>query len=60
MGCNCGKRRTLTAQAVNNLRKGDTAAAKANMSRFMQTVRLDARNLSRTVRSTLTTRPPSR
>ena len=60
MGCNCGQRRNLTAQAINNLRKGDVAAAKQNAQRFIGTVRQDARTLARTVRSSLTIRPPSR
>lgn len=60
MGCNCGNRRKQTAQGLANLRKGDINAAKQNATRFMQSLRVDARNLSRTVRSTLTTRPPSR
>ena len=57
MGCNCGQRRALTAQAVNNIRKGNLAAAKQNAQRFVQTIRQDARKIAR---STLTTRPPSR
>jgi hypothetical protein len=60
MGCNCGQRRNLTAQAMNNIRKGDVAAAKQNAQRFVQTVRQDARKLGNTVRSTLNIRPPSR
>lgn len=56
MGCNCAERRNLTAQAINNLRKGDTQAAKQNVQRFAQTIRADLR----AVRSALTTRPPSR
>lgn len=57
MGCNCGQRRALTAQAVNNLRKGDVAAAKQNAARFAQTVRQDVRKISSTVKSTLNLRP---
>lgn len=54
MGCNCGQRRDLTRQAINNLRKGDTAAVKQNAQRFVQTIRQDARKL---IRSPLTIRP---
>lgn len=54
MGCNCGQRRALTAQAVNNIRKGDLAAAKQNAQRFVQTIRQDARKI---VRSSLSVRP---
>lgn len=57
MGCNCGQRRALTAQAVNNLRKGNVVAAKQNASRFVQTVRQDARKIGTAVRSTLNLRP---
>lgn len=60
MGCNCGQRRNLTAQAMNNLRKGDTVAAKQNAQRFVQTIRQDARKIGTAVRSTLAIRPPSR
>ena len=60
MGCNCGQRRNLTAQAVNNIRKGDLAAAKQNAQRFAQTVRQDARKIGTAVRSSLSIRPPSR
>jgi hypothetical protein len=60
MGCNCGQRRNLTAQAINNLRKGDVAAARQNAQRFVQTVRQDVRSATRVVRSSLAIRPPSR
>jgi len=60
MGCNCGQRRNLTAQAMNNIRKGDLVAAKQNAQRFVQTIRQDARKIGTTVRSTLNVRPPSR
>jgi cellobiose-specific phosphotransferase system component IIA len=60
MGCNCGERRNLTAQALNNLRKGDVNAARQNVQRFAQTVRQDARAAKQAVQSVLTRRPPSR
>lgn len=60
MGCNCGQRRKQSAQAFNNIRAGDLAAARQNAVRIAQSVRVDVRNLARNVRSTLTTRPPSR
>jgi hypothetical protein len=56
MGCKCAERRNLTAQAVNNIRKGDIQAARQNAQRFAQTVRSDLR----TVRSALTIRPRPR
>lgn len=57
MGCNCGKRRALTAQAVSNIRRGDIAAAKQNAAKFAQSVHVDARKLGNVVRSTLNSRP---
>lgn len=60
MGCNCGQRRNLTAQAMNNIRKGDLAAAKQNAQRFAATVRQDVRKIGNVVRSTLNTRPTTR
>jgi hypothetical protein len=60
MGCNCGQRRALTAQALNNLKKGDVNAARQNAQRFAQTVRQDVRKISNVVRSSLTLRPHSR
>jgi septation ring formation regulator EzrA len=56
MACkSCAERRNLTMQAVNNIRRGEVAAAKQNAQRFVQTLRQDARKL---VRSPLTIRPP--
>jgi hypothetical protein len=60
MGCNCGQRRALTAQAMNNIRKGDLAAAKQNAQKFAQTLRQDARKAGNAIKSTLNIRPPSR
>jgi hypothetical protein len=60
MGCNCGQRRNLTAQAINNIRKGDVAAAKQNAQRFVQTIHQDARKAGQAIKSTLAIRPPSR
>ena len=61
MGCNCGKRRDLTAQAIKNVRTGNFDAARQNAQRFVKTLQLDARNIARRVgRSTLMKRPPSR
>ena len=60
MGCNCGARRNLTAQAIQNIRRGDLAAAKQNAQRFAATVRQDVRKIGTAVRSTLNVRPPSR
>lgn len=60
MGCNCGQRRNLTAQAMNNIRKGDLAAAKQNAQKFATSVRQDVRKIGNAVRSTLNVRPPSR
>jgi hypothetical protein len=57
MGCNCGQRRALTAQAVNNIRKGDVAAAKQNAQRFASTIRADARKAGNAIKSTLNIRP---
>lgn len=57
MGCNCGQRRDLHKQMLNNLRKGDTAAVRQNAQRYAQTIRQDLRKL---VRSPLTVRPPTR
>lgn len=60
MGCNCGQRRALTAQAVNNIRRGDMAAAKNNAQKFVQSIRQDVRKIGPAVRSSLALRPPSR
>jgi hypothetical protein len=57
MGCNCAQRRNLTAQAVNNIRKGDVAAARQNAQKFAQSLRQDARKIGSVVRSALNSRP---
>lgn len=54
MGCNCGKRRDLTVKAVKNISSGNLSAARQNANRFVQTLKIDARKLSRSI---LTTRP---
>ena len=45
MGCGCDKRRALTAQALKNLKSGNTAAAKSNMNRFVASTRSDLRKI---------------
>lgn len=57
MGCNCGERRALTAQAFQNLKQGKVAEAKQNAQRFAQTVRVDAQRAQAAMRSALTRRP---
>ncbi|MGZ6199164.1 MAG: hypothetical protein ACXWNL_16130 [Vulcanimicrobiaceae bacterium] len=42
---------------MNNLRKGDVAAAKQNAQRFAASVRQDVRKIGTAVRSTLNARP---
>ena len=51
MGCNCGQRRALTFKAVSNLKQGDLQAAKANAAKIAQSMRVDARNLGRSIKT---------
>jgi hypothetical protein len=57
MACGgCGQRRVLTAQALSNLKAGNTAAARVNAQNFVKTIRNDIRS----IKSTMLKRPPTR
>jgi hypothetical protein len=57
MACaSCGQRRAITRDALANLKQGNTAAAKQDMSRFVASMRNDLRG----IRSSILSRPPTR